>query len=709
MNKILYGMRGDTMRLSLQIEKLENYLVGKYRTLKNKHGLKLYLYLVIGVIGFYFYGLLINSIHLGIDSIFSDREIATIWVFSPLKNLLAIFSFYGLAITAVLIIMVILITKKGYSVFSGQRYTKDKRGFDILHDGTHGTSGWLSKKEIQVNLELTYIDNTNQTVLGKLDDEQGNDQYVTQKSQTGLNDHIIVFGASGTGKSRGFIRPFAFQTIKRRESIVLVDPKAEFYEGLAGYFEDEGYTIRMFNLLDMENSDGWNCIKEFADNKNLVQSVAEEIIRNTSNLQDRQNFWENSEKNLLMALLLFVESLSYPGTDQKLPLADRSLGTIYKLLSQHDFAEIDAMFSELPSTHPAQAPYGIFKKAGRQLWGNIAIGLGSRLNVFQNTLVDTITRFDDIDLELPGKQPCAYFCVISDYDSSLEFLSSLFFSTLLNKLIHFARRCEDGRLPVTTNICLEEFCNIGKLSDFKKLIAIIRSRGINAQLSVQGVAMMSERYPKNEWAEIVGNIDCQLFLGANDLVTAKYFSEKCGSLSVKVTNDQMPLTPLFSPVYSTTRPYSQTRSSTQRMLMQPDEILRLPLDESLIFIRGMKPIRAKKIIPEEFPDFHKLHYKSIHDYIPKWHEEQKKHVDAEILQSKTPIQEVKATEKSGKSKTDNYFSGQVVLEDILQALNTQKNEASNGESGTVGSPTPPDSHPPPGLVPNFIAVDPREM
>ncbi len=138
------------------------------------------------------------------------------------------------------------------------------------------------------------------------------------------------------------------------------------------------------------------------------------------------------------------------------------------MLAGDSFADIEQAMADLPNSHPAKAPYGIFRLANRQIWGNIAIGLGNRLGVFQNSLVDKITKHDEIDLELPGKKPCAYFCIISDSDSSLEFLSSLFFSTLFVRLTNYARRHgENGRLPVKVNVCLDEFCNSAMCSVVK--------------------------------------------------------------------------------------------------------------------------------------------------------------------------------------------------------------------------------------------------
>lgn len=239
--------------------------------------------------------------------------------------------------------------------------------------------------------------------------------------------------------------------------------------------------------------------------------------------------------------------------------------------------------------------------------------------MFQNALVDKITSYNEIDLTLPGQKPCAYFCAISDQDSSLEFLSSLFFSELFSRLMDFARRDGvNGRLPVVVNVCLEEFCNIGKLVDFKKVLSVCRSRGIHCQIIVQSISQLSDRYEKKEWEELIGNCDIQICLGCNDQMTAQYISDKCGMATIRVNNNQMPLMPLFSPVYTSTRPYSQTRSNTQRPIMMPDEVLRMDNRKCLVLLRGQQPLSLYKIIPDEFPSFRQLRNTPVKEYIPNW-------------------------------------------------------------------------------------------
>ena len=329
---------------------------------------------------------------------------------------------------------------------------------------------------------------------------------------------------------------------------------------------------------------------------------------------------------MLVALILYVQSMRDPITGELLPIHERSLGTIYKMLSTEGARSLDAKFQRLPLDHPARAPYGIFKQAASNLWGNIFIGLGSRLSVFQNKLVDTITKYHEIDMELPGKQPCAYFCIISAQDSAYEFLSSLFFSLMFKRLADYARKHGDerGRLPVTVNFIMDEFCNCGKLLDFKKTISVVRSYGINCHIIIQSIAQLADRYPIKEWEEIVGNCDCQLFLGCNDTMTSEFISKRCGNITIQLTSSMAPQTPLFSPITKEVTGYRQNKTNSTRPLMYPEEVLQLDNKECLILIRGHKPLKAYKIIPDELSAFDELKFMRIADYIPKWRKEEEK-------------------------------------------------------------------------------------
>lgn len=645
-----------------QIEKLEAFILKKIS--KSKLIKKVKKHIVAFIISLYFYGMFVSSIDLGIQSTFSkpgQEEIKSIWVLNPIKNLVAIFTPVGLGVTFFLVLIICLITKKGYNWFSGYKFKRDPRGFDILNDGTHGTGGWIDRKDLENVMHIGTTNELTGTILGKIvDGEDGIPEYISPKADNGLNSHILIFGATGAGKSRGFVKPFMLQAARRKESIVVLDPKGELFESTSEYFKSQGYVVKAYNLLDMENSDGFNCIGDIEKDKSLVQSISSVIIKNTGNAGEKDDFWSKAELNLLMALLHYVVD-KRDDYGQLLPIEQRSLGVVYEILSQKTFADIEQIFNSLPKGHPALAPYGIFKLANRQIWGNIAIGLGNRLAVFQNKLVDTITRYNDIDLELPGQKPCVYYCIISDNDSSLEFLSSMFFSLLFSRLSNYARRNGvNGRLPMTVNICLDEFCNCGQIVDFKRIISTVRSRGINCQIIIQGAAQLADRYEHHEWEEIIGNCDSQMFLGCNDEMTAEYLSKKCGKVTIRVTNASFPMQPLFSPIYNNTRPASESRQSTSRDLMMPDELLSLDNKKCIILLRGQRPLLLDKIIPDEMLDFPKLKPVRVVDHIPEWRrieeEKQRQRANAEMTISYEDVKKASKPEQSSLTPEKKAFN-----------------------------------------------------
>ena len=610
-------------RLSKLLEKLEDKSEARFKSWFARNKAKLPMRIPAVIVGWYFYGMFLNSLRLGIASTFhSGEEIKSIWVLNPFKNLGAVFTGFGIVTTLVIILIICLITKKGYIWFSGYKYTHDPRGFDILPDGTHGTSGFLTEKEMREFLELSPAGKAEGMILGKVkkhpDDPDAYALYAAHRMVAGDNNNLLCIGAPGSGKSRGFIIPFLMGCAKRGESAFITDAKGELFERLSPYFRQHGFYVKAVNFLDMEHSDGWNCLYGLDTQPQLVQTVANTIVQNTSGPKEANDFWSRAELNLLMALIHYVVNLR-DANGNLLPIEQRGLGDVYRMIATESIEEINRRLAALPPEHPAKYPHGLFLKAKENLWGNIVIGLGNRLAVFQSRLVDKITRNHDVDLLLPGKRPCVYFVIISAQDSAYRFLSSLFFSLALPQLSNFARlQCAGGRLPVLTNFCLDEYCNIGYLDGVADSLNSIRGFNMSAQIVVQSLSQWQEKYPGKEWENQLATFDQTLYMGCNDLTSAKYISEKCGKVTISVLNNQMPMMPLFSPVYSSTRPYSQTRSNTQRDLMNPDEVLRLENRKCLALFKGHKPALLYKMTPEELPDYAGLTTCRVIDYIPEW-------------------------------------------------------------------------------------------
>ncbi len=328
------------------------------------------------------------------------------------------YNLYGIFLCLLALgLLVFLLMRMGVDR-NGEVFDKE-RNLNYSLKGTYGTSGFMTPDEMYKVLELTdHVKKSKGTILGKL-----NGKAVCLPYETRMNRNIAVYGASGSMKSRAFARNMIFQCVARGknggvgESLIITDPKSELFESMARYLENEGYTVRCFNLVNPENSDAWNCLMEIDGQETMAQVFSDVIIQNTGSAKG-DHFWDNAELNLLKALVLYVE--------QGFPPESKNIGQVYKLLTLSSEKELNSLFDLLPVSHPAKVPYCIYKQASDTVRSGVIIGLGARLQVFQNKLIRQITSYDEIDLTLPGKQKCAYFCIISDQDSTFDFLSSLF-------------------------------------------------------------------------------------------------------------------------------------------------------------------------------------------------------------------------------------------------------------------------------------------
>ena len=488
----------------------------------------------------------------------------------------------------------------------GTKDTYDReRNLTYSGKGTYGTSGFMTDSEMHEILELVSDIGSNRgVILGKLYGKA-----VCLPEDTRMNRNVAVFGASGSMKSRAYARNVIFQCVKRGESLIITDPKSELYGDMCLYLQENGYIVKQFNLINPENSDSWNCLAEIEGQEIMAQLFSDVIIKNTGSAKG-DHFWDNSEMNLLKALVLYV--------DQGFPPEGKNIGQVYKLLTMNSEQELDSLFDMLPLTHPAKAPFNIFKQASDTVRSGVVIGLGTRLQVFQNKLIRDITTYNEIDLTLPGYKKCAYFCITSDQDSTFDFLSSLFMSFVFIKLVRYADKYGDcGRLPVPVHILADELANGGcTIADLTKKISTIRSRALSISCIFQNLPQMQNRYPDNQWQEIIGNCDTQLFLGCTDEMTAEFISNRTGEVSVAVSSKAKQLNTWRVSDY--TPEYRETHSIGKRKLMTPDEVLRLPLDEALIILRGQKVLKVGKYDYTLHPESKKLQTIKASEHIPEW-------------------------------------------------------------------------------------------
>lgn len=525
--------------------------------------------------------------------------------FNPFRCLFAaIFSFRGWKTTFCTIGLFLLFA--GFIAFqgrvSGVGCMDEERNFSYSSLGTYGTSGYMTEAEKkQVLKEDRDVKDTKGIILGT-DLVSGNILSLPPESR--LNRNIAVCGSQGSMKSRAFARNMILQCTRRGESMFITDPKSELYEDTAAYLKSEGYTVRLWNLIDLDHSDAWDCLAEI-DGGGLIDTFVDVVIRNTTDKFD--HFYDNTEMDLLKALCLYV----FHEYEEK----DRTFAEAYKLLINQSLEAIDGIFDNLPTTHPAKGPYRLFSKA-EKVKGNAVLGLGTRLQIMQNEKVQKITSYREIDLTLPGREKCAYFCITSDQDSTYDVLATLFVSFLCIKLIRFADRQENRQLPVAVHFILDEFPNIGIVPDFKKKLATARSRNLGMSILYQNIPQLQNRYPDGQWEEILGGCDTSLFLGCNDMTTATYFSGRSGEVTVGVSSVRKNLNTIRMSNY--VPDYSETSSVGKRMLLLPDEILRFPLEQAIVIIRGQKVLKVKKFDYSRHSDTKKLVLEKTEEYVPEW-------------------------------------------------------------------------------------------
>lgn len=317
-----------------------------------------------------------------------------------------IFNFYmsnfGLAVVSLIgvaIALNIFAVYLKYSYNSGGVEDED-RNFRYADEDVYGTSRWMNEEEKQQVLN-SYSDtrHTDEMILGK---DLKKDEILTMPANSKLNKHKMVIGGSGSGKSAAVVRNDIFQCVKTGESMVFTDPSGELFESMGPYLRKNGYDVKVFNLVQLEHSDSWNCLAEIEKSDVNAQIFADTIIMNTGG--DKNNdFWSKCAMNLLKALCLYVE---------RSPIIPTNMGEVYKLLTTRNVIELDQLFDNLPmneETQAAKMAYNVFKNASDNVKGGVLIDLGSRLQIFQSAIVRKITSYSEFDFKELGSRKSAYF------------------------------------------------------------------------------------------------------------------------------------------------------------------------------------------------------------------------------------------------------------------------------------------------------------
>lgn len=396
------------------------------------------------------------------------------------------------------------------------------------------------------------------------------------------NVNVLVVGGSGSGKSATYSIPNAYQMLG---SYVFTDPKGELYDKTAGYLKANGYDIKVLNLVNPENSDGYNPLMHIQSEID-VDVIANTIIKGQdSDGKGSDPFWDNNAEMLLKSLIYYLlekrpkEEINLTSCAEMVRAAASSNGT--NLLRE--------LMSELPLSHPARTNFqSVEVVAGSEkTYSSILSTLQSKLGKFDSQEIANVTSTNTINFEDIANHKTAVYVISSDTHTAYNFLLTIFFAQMIQQLYNYADM-NGGRLKVPTYFILDEFANIGQIPDFDKKISTSRSRGISFSVILQNLDQLEAVYEKS-YETIMGNCDTHVFLGSNSFKTVEYFSKQLGETTIARDTKSTNRDKNFSK-----QGYSTSDQIMGRALMTPDELRRMDNELCIIFEKGLKPIKANK-------------------------------------------------------------------------------------------------------------------
>ena len=438
----------------------------------------------------------------------------------------------------------------------------------------HGSAAWATPAS--VNAQFAQKDSIPLTQHVRL----GLD---THKHRRSLN--VLVIGGSGAAKTRSFVLP---NILTANTNYVITDPKSEVLLATGGYLKEQGYDVRVLNLVNLEQSDGYNPFRYLRDEKDVLKLV-NNLIQSTTPKGSHESdpFWTKAETALLQAiiLMLFQEAPEY---EQNFSMVMRVLE--YAEVREEDeghVSPLDLLFESIERRKPdsvAVRQYKVFKLAAGKTAKSILVSTAVRLAPFNLPQIQALTDHDDMNLYTLGEKKVALYAVIPDNDNTFNFLVSLLYAQAFQALYYSADQIHHGPLPRHVRFVLDEFAAM-PLPGFTRELATMRSRSISASVIIQNMAQIKELY-KDSWETIPGNCDTILYLGGNESSTHKYVSEMLG----KATID----TKTHGQTKGKSGSYSTNFQMSGRELLTPDEVRKLDNRYALLFIRGASPVMDEK-------------------------------------------------------------------------------------------------------------------
>lgn len=477
-------------------------------------------------------------------------------------------------------------------------YLRGKNAKKYRHGREYGSARWGSAKDIEPFQAPKFEDNI---LLTKTERLMMNSRPADPKNAR--NKNVLIVGGSGSGKTRFWIKP---NLLQMHSSYVLTDPKGTTILEVGNAFVQKGYRIKVFNTINFKKSMHYNPLAYVHSEKDILKLVTALMTNTKGEGQGGDPFWDKAERLLLVALIAYLY--------EEAPTEEQNFATLLEMLNTMQVSEedesyqnpVDLLFEQLEKRKPnsfAGRQYRLYKLAAGKTAKSILISCGARLAPFDIQELREITAYDELELDTLGDRKTVLFLIMSDTDSTFNFLISMVYTQLFNLLCDKADDVYGGRLPIHVRCLIDECANIGQIPNLEKLAATIRSREISACLVLQARSQLKALYKDNA-DTIIGNMDSQIFLGGSEPSTLKELSEMLGKETIDQYNT--------SDTRGNSPSYGTTYQKLGHELMSRDELAVLDGGKCILQLRGVRPFLSDKYDLTQHPN-----YKLTGDYDKK--------------------------------------------------------------------------------------------
>ena len=477
-------------------------------------------------------------------------------------------------------------------------YLRGKNAKKYRHGMEYGSARWGTAKDIEPFMAPKFADNI---ILTKTERLMMSNRPPDPKNAR--NKNVLVVGGSGSGKTRFWLKPNLLQC---HSSYVVTDPKGSIVVECGNALLKNGYKLKILNTINFKKSMHYNPFAYVHSEKDILKLVTTLMTNTKGEGSGGDPFWEKSERLLLTALIAYLH-YEAPMEEQNFATLLEMLNTMQVLEDDEEYQNpVDLLFEELAKKKPnsfAGRQYKLYKLAAGKTAKSILISCGARLAPFDIQELRDLTMYDELQLDTLGDKKTALFLIMSDTDSTFNFLISMVYTQLFNLLCDKADDVYGGKLPVHVRCLIDECANIGQIPNLEKLVATIRSREISACLVLQARSQLKAIYKDNA-DTIVGNMDSQIFLGGSEPTTLKDLSEMLGKETIDAFNT--------SDTRGNSPSYGTTFQKMGHELLSRDELAVLDGGKCILQLRGVRPFLSDKYDLTQHPN-----YKLTSDYDPK--------------------------------------------------------------------------------------------